>query len=149
MVQTPNCRKRILLADDDEDDCILFEDALKEICPERSNLTTTNDGFRLMQLLKSPAPHSPDIIFLDLNMPVKNGFQCLSEIRKNKDLKSIPVVIFSTTAQKEAIDKVYEGGASLYIRKPGSFSKLKHLIEKVLSMDWKGGLQTPKESFVL
>lgn len=149
MVLRPNCQQRILLADDDEDDCLLFEDALKEICPEQSILTTANDGFLLMQLLTHPTPDSPDIIFLDLNMPVKNGFQCLSEIRKNEDLKAIPVVIFSTTAQKEAIDKVYRDGASLYIRKPGSFVKLKNVIERVLSRDWRSGLQTPKESFVL
>ena len=149
MVLKPNCKQRILLADDDEDDCILFEDALKEICPHRSNLTTANDGLRLMQLLGAPVPISPDIIFLDLNMPVKNGFQCLSEIRKNDELKAIPIVIFSTTTQKEAIDKVYQDGANLYIRKPGSFAKLKNVIERVLSMDWRGGLPTSKENFVL
>ncbi|MHA4811904.1 response regulator [Flavitalea flava] len=150
MLITPNCSQRILLADDDEDDCLLFEDALREICPENRNLRTAGDGRQLMQLLQDKDPVSPNVIFLDLNMPVKNGFECLDEIKQNEKLKDIPVVIFSTSQQSETISTVYKKGANLYIRKPGTFHQLKRVIERVLSIDWgNNGLQFPQEEFVL
>ena len=150
MQLTPNCNQHILLADDDEDDLLLFEDALKEICPEKRNLRTAPNGLHLMRLLLESSTGSPDIIFLDLNMPVKNGLQCLTEIRLHEKLKTIPIVIFSTSTQPETINKVYKEGANLYIRKPGSFTRLKAVIEKVLSIDWQNNAsQPPKEDFVL
>ena len=127
--------KSIYLADDDADDCMLFEDALKEICVS-TELTTANDGVELMTLMESSVPPAPDIIFLDLNMPRKNGFECLELIRKTKKWKDIPIVIFSTTGQEEMIKKVYEQGASYFVQKPGSFIKLKQAISHILDIDW-------------
>ena len=127
--------KSIYLADDDADDCMLFEDALKEICVS-TELTTANDGVELMTLMESSVPPAPDIIFLDLNMPRKNGFECLELIRKTKKWKDIPIVIFSTTGQEEMIKKVYEQGASYFVQKPGSFAKLKQIISQILDIDW-------------
>ena len=100
-----NSKKYIFLADDDEDDCMLFEDALREVNAS-TELATANDGVELMMLLGKTVPPPPDVIFLDLNMPKKNGFECLAEIRNSKQFKDIPVVIFSTTGEKEAIDKL-------------------------------------------
>lgn len=127
--------KSIFLADDDADDCLLFEDALREVS-HQIKLTTANDGIELMDILDSTVPPPPDVIFLDLNMPRKNGFECLTEIKHTEKLKNIPVVIFSTSSQPEAINRVYEQGANYYVCKPGSFSKLKLVIEKVLNIDW-------------
>jgi len=127
--------RSIFLADDDEDDCILFEDALREVCSQ-TELTTANDGDELIKLMKTSVPPPPDVIFLDLNMPRRNGFECLELIRKTKQWKDIPVVIFSTTGQEEMIKKVYEQGANYFIRKPGSFLKLKQAIRQILDVDW-------------
>ena len=127
--------RSIFLADDDEDDCILFEDALREVCSQ-TELTTANDGDELITLMKTNVPPPPDVIFLDLNMPRRNGFECLELIRKTKQWKDIPVVIFSTTGQEEMIKKVYEQGANYFIRKPGSFPKLKQAIRQILEVDW-------------
>ena len=127
--------RSIFLADDDEDDCILFEDALREVCSQ-TELTTANDGDELITLMKTNVPPPPDVIFLDLNMPRRNGFECLELIRKTKQWKDIPVVIFSTTGQEEMIKKVYEQGANYFIRKPGSFLKLKQAIRQILDVDW-------------
>src|SRR5665647_2218424 len=85
----------ILLADDDTDDCIFFKEALRELLLY-TNLTTVQDGEQLMQLLTNETNELPHILFLDLNMPRKNGFECLSEIKQNKNLKDLPVVIFTT-----------------------------------------------------
>lgn len=142
-----NARKYIFLADDDEDDCLLFEDALREIC-STTELTTANDGVELMHILGTSVPPPPDVIFFDLNMPRKNGFECLTEIRNTQKLKDIPVVIFSTTGEEEAIDRLYEQGANYFIRKPGSFPKLKIAIQQILAIDWtKNSFKTFKENF--
>lgn len=125
----------IFLADDDEDDCLLFEDALREVCSS-TELTTANDGVELINLMQTSVPPPPDVIFLDLNMPRKNGFECLELIRKTKQWKDIPIVIFSTAGQEDIIKKVYEQGANYFIRKPGSFIKLKQAISQVLNIDW-------------
>ncbi|PWJ57451.1 response regulator receiver domain-containing protein [Dyadobacter jejuensis] len=129
-------RKLIFLADDDLDDCVLFQDALMEISTE-SVLTTANDGIELIRLLEMVPERNPDVIFLDLNMPKRNGFECLQQIKNSQCWRDIPVVIFSTTGQQEMIHKVYETGANYFIRKPGSFPKLKQAIQEVLSIDWK------------
>ena len=92
----------------------------------------------------------PDVIFLDLNMPAKNGFECLAEIKKNNTLKSLPVIIFSTTVQEETVNRVYKDGASYYICKPDNFTQLKKALKKVLEIDWlKEISQTPKEKFIV
>jgi CheY-like chemotaxis protein len=125
--------KKIFLADDDSDDCLLFEEALREVCTE-SSLTTANDGIELMKILESE--HLPDLIFLDLNMPRKNGFECLSEIRQQSIFNHIPIIIFSTTAQPEAVHNVYENGANYFVCKPNTFQLLKNTIHHVLAINW-------------
>ncbi len=141
--------KNIYLADDDEDDRLFFQDALLEVC-EESNLTMATNGVELMNMLYRPPAPMPDVIFLDLNMPAKNGFECLEEIKKNESLKNLPVIIFSTTVQEDAVNKVYKGGANFYIRKPDNFNQLKKALKKVLSIDWmKEVRQISKEQFIV
>lgn len=134
MTQQAKSPKNIFLADDDADDCLLFEEALREICTD-SSLTTASDGIELMEILRTDS--LPDVIFLDLNMPRKNGFECLTEIRQNTALSNIPIVIFSTTAQPEAVTNVYEKGANYFVCKPNTFQLLKNTIQHVLTIDWK------------
>jgi CheY-like chemotaxis protein len=140
--------KIIFLADDDADDRLFFEDALQQITVP-SQLTLSTDGLELMSNLESVVPPPPDVIFLDLNMPRKNGLQCLEEIRSTPTLKSIPVVIFSTTASDEEVSKTYQHGANHYICKPRSFGLLVKAIEKVLTLDMWMKPQPTKEEFVL
>ncbi|MCE6989392.1 response regulator [Dyadobacter sp. CY323] len=127
--------KSIFLADDDEDDLMLFEDALREVS-NSAELTTASDGVELINLMETTVPPPPDLIFLDLNMPRKNGFECLEQIRNTKAWEGIPIVIFSTTGQEEMVQQVHEKGASYFIRKPGSFPKLKQAIKQILDIDW-------------
>lgn len=141
--------KSIYLADDDADDRLLFEEALMEISKNFA-LTTANDGEQLMKILDDNIPPPPNLIFLDLNMPLKNGFECLDEIKKDKKLKNIPVVIFSTSCQKEAIDKVYNKGANYYICKPDNYQKLKKVLNKMFTIDLSGtNLQPSRENFLI
>jgi CheY-like chemotaxis protein len=136
----------ILLADDDEDDRLLFRDVLKEYSKE-SNLTFAHNGEHLMTLLRSE--ELPDVLFLDLNMPLKNGMECLEEIRGDERLKSLPVVIFSTSSHPGTINQMYDIGAHLYVRKPNDFKTLRKAIQEVLKKDWGRPTRPRKEDFVL
>ena len=141
--------KVIFLAEDDADDRMLFAEALQEVNTS-SRLTTAKDGVQLMKILEETVPPPPHVIFLDLNMPRKNGMECLAEIRGDQKLKNIPVVVFSTSSQPEIIDKVYHQGANYYICKPSTFSMLKQAIAYVLAIRWHATLsQTPKDDFYL
>ena len=75
---------QLLLADDDNDDCMLFQEALSEL-HYNINLSIVNDGEELMNFLKEHRNFS-GILFLDLNMPRKNGIECLTEIKLNEQL---------------------------------------------------------------
>lgn len=140
----------LLLADDDEDDCIFFKDALDEL-PISVNLVTINDGEQLMKfLLNNGANNLPDILFLDLNMPRKSGCECLIELKLIEELKHLPVIIFSTSLNADIVDLMYEKGAIHYIQKPGDFSKLKNLIENALNISVKNNFKQPlRNNFIL
>ncbi|OYU81800.1 MAG: response regulator [Flavobacterium sp. BFFFF1] len=139
----------IFLTDDDSDDCMLFSEALQETFSE-ATLTITTDGVKLMETLKNLKPDSRVILFLDLNMPRKNGFECLDEIRENKKLKDVSVIIFSTSSNADIIDKTYKQGANYFISKPNSFSLLKKTIEHVLSFNNDQLVQRPmREDYVI
>lgn len=123
----------ILLADDDRDDRFLFQEALQEL-PLNANLRTVHDGEDLMAYLVENAHNLPDVLFLDLNMPKKNGFECLSEIKLSEQLKNLPVIMFSTSFprdvnyEQDMIKMLYKIGAADYIRKPANFDQLKEVI---------------------
>ena len=125
---------RILLADDDIDDRSLFEQALKGISIS-THLTIVNDGEQLMKYLANNLEHLPNILFLDLNMPRKNGFECLVEISENETLKDLSVIIFSTSYPQDKsyelgmISNLFKLGARVYLRKPTDFNQLKQLID--------------------
>jgi CheY-like chemotaxis protein len=134
-----NAKKvNILLADDDDDDCFFFEKALREISIA-TKLTTVNNGELLMDYLSINSELLPDVLFLDLNMPRKSGFECLTEITENIKLKNLYVVMFSTSYtldrnyEQSMIDVLFRLGAQDYIRKPGDFAKLKVLIHQSLT----------------
>jgi len=127
----------ILLADDDTDDRIFFEKALKEI-PVATQFRSVTNGEQLMEYLVKNTGQLPDVIFLDLSMPRKTGFECLNEIKENKKLQHIPVVMFSTSftrgidLEQNLINTLSKMGALDYIRKPGDFEQLKEVIQEVL-----------------
>jgi CheY-like chemotaxis protein len=138
----------LLLADDDMDDCDLFTDALNELGESRI-LKIVHDGEQLMRLLIDEEGLLPDILFLDLNMPRKNGYECLTEIKDNDRLKNLPVVIFSTSFDKNMVTALFKKGAQYYISKPNEFTKLKQVIYNALFNASKSTLITHVENFVL
>lgn len=112
----------ILYADDDNDDRELLSEAFNQIDPSISCLVAS-DGKEALDMLNKNND-LPDFIFLDINMPVMDGKTCLEELKKNKRLRNIPVVIYSTTRNTHEINQFYDLGASSFIHKPASFNEL-------------------------
>jgi CheY-like chemotaxis protein len=139
----------ILLADDDADDCLFFKEALRG-STLTSHLTTVPDGEHLMHLLKNETQTLPDVLFLDLNMPRKNGFECLSEIKSTSRLKLLPVIVFSTSFEKEVVNQLFQNGAQYFIRKPSEFSQFKRIIiQTLLIMAEENTPPSTRENFVI
>jgi len=139
----------IVLAEDDEDDRAFFREVMEEV-KIKTKVDTVNDGQQLMEYLAKADGHLPDVIFLDLNMPRKSGIECLEEIRANKKLKDISIVIYSTSSAEEDIEQTFLKGANIYIRKPNDFGKLKEAIAHVLSINWQYHTsRLNKDNFIL
>jgi DNA-binding NtrC family response regulator len=132
----------LLLADDDIGDCTFFEDALEEL-PISATLLTLNDGVQFMNFLSAKSDNLPDALFLDLNMPRKSGFECLSEIKLIDKLKDLLVIIFSTSLNMKVVDLLYQNGAHYYIRKPEEYDKLKKVILEAVNLISKNKLTQP------
>ena len=139
--------KRIVLADDDADDRQLFGEALQDVMPG-VQLHFCTDGEELMEYL-THTKELPDLIFLDLNMPKKNGKECLIEIRSNHRLSRVPIVIFSTTSDTSDVDFTYGLGARNFLKKPNSFEILKGAISQILSEASKWHATVTREGFVM
>lgn len=127
---------KVLLADDDEDDRLIFKEAFGEI-KIKTTIKTVKDGVELMNYLNRNRDKLPHILFLDLNMPRKNGLDCLNEIKRSDNLKDIPVAIYSTSASEEDIEDTFVKGASVYIKKPNDFGTLKKILEEVIAINWQ------------
>lgn len=139
----------ILLADDDEDDRLFFKDAIDEV-KVKTVVTLLNDGLQLMNYLNTPGIKLPNVVFLDLNMPIKGGMQCLKEIRSNSKLKDLSIAIYSTSASEEDIEETFVKGANIYIKKPNDFGELKRVLSEVININWQyhtSGLN--KDNFLL
>ena len=120
----------IFLADDDRDDREIFMDALSEL-PIETSVKQFENGVDLMAELYSGNP-LPDTIFLDLRMPLMDGFECLSDIRNIPELSEIQIIIYSTSYNQNEVDQLKEGGANQYIKKPNSYNQLKTVLYKSL-----------------
>ena len=135
----------ILLADDDKDDRFFFSLALDALTIP-TQLVAVMDGEKLTE----NAQKLPDVLFLDLNMPRKNGFECLLEIKANPNLETLPVIIFSTSFEQEVVNLLFQNGAQYFMRKPPEFSQLKKIIQQTVTMITEENLWHPtREHFVL
>ncbi|MCE7054663.1 response regulator [Algoriphagus sp. AGSA1] len=122
----------ILLADDDDDDRLFFIEAIEQLDLAIS-LDWVVNGVELLTYLKRPDTLLPELIFLDLNMPIKGGIECLVEIRRTEILKNLSVAIYSTSNAQKDIDDCLIHGANIYIKKPSDFEILKSIIYKAIT----------------
>lgn len=139
----------ITLADDDEDDRLFFTEAFSEL-KINTRVNTVNDGVELMDFLNNEDSVLPNVLFLDLNMPRKNGVECLLEIKQNDRFKDIAIAIYSTSSSEEHIEETFVNGANIYIKKPNDFNTLKKVLSDVVTLNWQyhtSGLN--KDNFLL
>jgi CheY-like chemotaxis protein len=121
----------IVLADDDPDHAFLFKRILHKVDPSKTLIHVKN-GAELMDLLSVT---KPDILFLDLKMPCKNGHECLEEIRQNPSLHNLCIVVYSSSVEMNNIKRCYNNKADLYIVKPFSSEHLTHALSSILKSD--------------
>jgi len=139
----------ILLADDDYADCLLFKDALEEL-PISASLTIVHNGEEVIKEITNKKKKLPDVLFLDLNMPRKNGFATLGEIKRSIDLQDLTVIIFSTSSDMQMVKQVYKDAAHYYICKPVDFLEMKKVIYEALSLLSKENTPMPHtENFMI
>lgn len=138
--------KDILIAEDDREDVEIFELALKELNIEYQ-LRHAENGDVLFVLLKERVPY---ILFLDINMPCKDGVTCINEIRKNPEYDKLPVVIYTSNLYHRITEECYRNGANLYITKATTFGAIVDNLKKVFAIDWENYLHYPPyNQFVL
>jgi CheY-like chemotaxis protein len=127
---------KILIADDDEDDQNMLREAIENVRVDYA-LHNVDNGEKLMDYLAQCNGNTPDLIFLDLNMPRKNGLECLMEIRANQKFKDTAIAIYSTSSTKNDITRAFLAGANIYIRKPNDFVALQKIVAETLSVNWQ------------
>jgi CheY-like chemotaxis protein len=120
----------ILYVDDDPDDRQIFLEALKSI-DGRLECVTAKDGLDALSYLESNA--LPDVVFLDINMPLMDGKTCLTEIKSNKNTSHLPVIIFTTSNNPEEKEECKKIGASDFILKPVSYLDMKEILTSILN----------------
>ena len=125
--------KNIWLADDDIDDREIFGEIVHQILPT-TMITTFSDGEELLAALY--AGGIPDLLFLDINMPCRDGLDCLQEIRTMPAFSKLPIIIFSSSVQPKHIENAYGYGANLYYSKPTIFNEMISGLTRLLAMDW-------------
>jgi DNA-binding response OmpR family regulator len=119
------------MADDDADDVSFFEETLFDI-DRNIFFDSASNGYEALIKIKNAKP-LPDIIFLDLNMPRYDGKQCLAELKKDKDLQQVPVIIFTTSSYKNDITQLLAMGATCFVTKPTDIHELKAILSAILA----------------
>ncbi|MFO7958621.1 MAG: response regulator [Candidatus Brocadiia bacterium] len=139
----------ILMADDDEEDCMLVQEAWEE-SHLANELRFVSDGRELLDYLRHEGDYAgpddaprPGLILLDLNMPGMDGRQALKEIKQDPDLKSIPVVVLTSSKAETDILRTYDLGVNSYITKPVTFDKLVEVV-RTLGRYWLEIVRLPE-----
>ena len=126
-----NLTKRIMLIDDDPDDQLFFRDAVHTVRPDLQCELASSCAEAFKQLEEAP----PDLIFMDLNMPVMNGFDCLAYLKKKSELRDIPVIVFTTSKNVNDINRTRQLGASWFMTKPDDFNVLCKKLNRIIQKD--------------
>lgn len=118
---------------------MIFQEALSG-AEEDALFTGINNGEEAVKLLTADNAHVPDYIFLDLNMPRLNGKQCLEKIRKIPSMRTVPVIIYSTSTLENDREETKALGANYFLVKPNHFTELQHALKAILAGDFSSDI---------
>jgi len=137
----------ILLIEDNPGDARLTLEVFKE-GRMLNNFTVISDGVEALAYLRRQGPHAkavqPDLVLLDLNLPRKDGREVLAEIKADQRLKSIPVVVLTTSAAKEDVERAYGAHANCYVTKPVNLDDFLHVVQSLESF-WLSLVTLPNQ----
>lgn len=138
----------VIIAEDDPDDRLLIQDALRDAFQKTIDARFVEDGAEMLDYLyhrgkykEGSAPH-PELVLLDLNMPKRSGMEVLEEIKKDPALRTIPVVVLTTSRAPEHVTRSYELGGNGFITKPASYTELVELMKNI-NLYWFDTVQLP------
>jgi CheY-like chemotaxis protein len=123
----------ILIAEDDIDDFEVLQDVLKNLSLKLI-VNRAENGDILMKVIHEKVP---DMLFLDLVLPCKNGKTCIQEIRADKKFDNLPIIVYSTVRDPDSIEFCFRAGSNLYVHKPDTYSGIIEAIRKIFSVNWK------------
>lgn len=124
--------KHVWLCDDDEEDHFFFEQGLKEVSPT-VQLTSFYNCHELLLHLHNTRP---DLLFLDLNLPMLSGMECLKSIREQRSLKRLPVIMYTSSNYFIDVHASYGFGATLHVVKPVHHGALVEQLKQLFELDW-------------
>ncbi len=130
---------QFLLVDDDAEDTSIFKEVLQDVNPSIV-FTSAADGHQALNILRKRNNNLPNIIFLDLNMPRMDGKECLVALKKDEQLKKIPVIMYTTSCQSKDIEETMQKGAVCFITKPDNLRELKNILSSI-SQNVNGNLE--------
>ncbi len=138
--------KNVLMAEDDNEDFEIFAEAVRELSLQIL-LTRAENGEVLMKILHE---RLPDMLFLDILMPCKNGKDCLLEIRENRKFDDLPIIVYSGLRDFETVEFCFRKGTNMFVYKPHSFSELIDIVQKIFAINWSKVKYYPRRAdFVL
>lgn len=136
----------VLIAEDDRDDYEILEDVINSL-ELKIVVSRAENGDLLMKLIHEKIP---DLLFLDLVLPCKDGKACIKEIRGDKKFDGLPIIVYSSLKDLESIDFCFRSGTNLYLVKPNSYTSIVEAVQRIFSVDWKKLSYYPTRSdFVL
>ena len=134
MTHNKEFTRNAVIADDNDEDFNFFSNAINKISI-KVVLTRAEDGEILIKLLNE-IEINPDVLFLDLLLPIKDGRECLKLIRKNKKFDFMPIVIYSNPKEYDSIEFCYRESANLFIFKPRTSDELVIMLERIFALEW-------------
>ncbi len=147
-METPETEQtRIIVVDDDNEEGVLFSEKIKELNLPHAIYTATSCSALFDMLAQNPLPH---VIFMDINMPLPNGHECVKRLKAHPQYGHIPVIMYSISAAEQDIETSYAAGAHYYVVKPYAPQNLSHTLKRALTPDWRKPQPVAKrEEFVI
>lgn len=132
----------VVIAEDDHDDYEILNDVIQNL-PLKVIVTRAENGDFLMKLIHEK---TPDIIFLDIVMPCRDGKACIQEIRSDRKFDNVPIIVYTSLKDLDTIEFCFRSGSNLYVHKPNTYSEIVDVVRKIFALNWKKAHYFPVRS---